>query len=648
VSDACCHDGSCASTVSSHDKPRTSADTSTHHLIALAVSGGLILIGLFATWQRYDVAGIAAYVAAAVLSSRMPFRRAIGSVSARRLDINVLMLIAVAGAMVLGDWFEAATVVWLFDVSQWLETKSLARATRAIQSLVALAPETATVRRNGVETEMAVDRVRPGDLVVVRPGERMPIDGVIVAGESAVDESSVTGESWPAEKAPGDGVFAGTINGTGAIEVEAMRLAADSTLARIARIVQDAQRRRAPIQRFVDRFARLYTPGIVIAAIAVAVVPPLVVGGDGAWATWLYRALALLVVSCPCALVISTPVSIVSALTVAAREGVLIKGGAHLERLAEITSVAFDKTGTLAEGRLAIADVVAVDGASAHGVLSIAAALESRSEHPIGRAIVDRARAVGVAVAPGDSYRALPGLGAEAVVGAATAVIGSHRLFEERRLCTPGLHAGIEEVERLGATPVLVSHDGAPLGVIGFTDRLRSQGRDIARRLRAEGVRRVVLLTGDRRASAESLGREADVDEAHGDLLPSDKLAHIARLREIYGPVAMVGDGVNDAPALAAADVGIAMGSAGTDVALETADVALMSDDLSRVPYAIRLGRATRANIRANLAIALGLKLAFVVLAATGAATLWMAILADTGASLIVTANSLRLLGVRS
>jgi Cd2+/Zn2+-exporting ATPase len=616
-------------------------------MVAIMAAGALILAGAVAARWGYGSIALAAYVIAAVTSSLTPFSRAIGSIRTRSLDINVLMLIAVAGAMALGDWFEAATVVWLFDISQWLETRSLARATRAIQSLMKLAPSTATVRRGAVDETVAIEAVRPGDVVVVTPGERVPVDGLVRMGETAVDESAVTGESWPVEKAPGDEVLAGTLNGTGAIEVETLRDAHDNTLARISRAVEQAQGRRAPIQRLVDRFARVYTPAVVVLAVALAVLPPLVLGGDGAWSTWLYRALTLLVVSCPCALVISTPVSIVSALTVAAREGVLIKGGEHLERLADIGCVAFDKTGTLAENRPDIADVVGVDGVSADGVLAVAAALESRSEHPIGKAIVDRARADGLTVAPGESYRALPGLGAEALVGAATAVIGSHRLFEERQLCTPELHAGIEEVERRGATPVLVSHDGAPLGVIGFTDRLRAQGRDIARRLHAEGVRRVALLTGDRGASASALGVAAGVDEAHGELLPADKLAHIGRLRAAYGPVAMVGDGVNDAPALAAADVGIAM-AAGTHVALETADVALMSDDLSRVPYAIRLGRATRANIRVNLVLALGLKLAFVVLAVSGAATLWMAVLADTGASLLVTANSLRLLGVRS
>ena len=391
--------------------------------------------------------------------------------------------------------------------------------------------------------------------------------------------------------------------------------------------------------------------GTVALAVAMVVVGPLATGGVAGWsgefATWSYRALALLVVACPCALVISTPVSFVSALTSAARNGVLIKGGAHLERLSGVRAIAFDKTGTLTQGRVMVTDVLAVEGVSAHGVLSVAAALELRSEHPIGRAIVDRAHAIGLAVLPGDGFRALPGLGAEALVAMSPAIVGSHRLFEERQLCTPSLHAHASDVEERGGTPVLVGHGGSALGVIRVSDQMRGEGRDAITRLRGEGIARVELLTGDTPANAEAIRASAGLDAAHAGLMPADKVRHIARLRAEFGSVAMVGDGVNDAPALAAADVGIAMGTAGSDIALETADVALMSDELEKLPYAIRLARATMSNIRMNLILALGLKLAFVVAAAAGMATLWMAVLADTGASLLVTANSLRLLRTR-
>jgi Cd2+/Zn2+-exporting ATPase len=508
------------------------------------------------------------------------------------------------------------------------------------------APAVATVRRADGEAEIPVDAVAVGDLVIVRPGQRVPVDGRIVAGTSALDQAPITGESMPVEKAVGDEVFAGSINGTGALEVETIRLSSDSTIARIIHLVEEAQAQRAPVQRFVERFARRYTPAVVGLALFVAVVPPLFAAGgwSAAFGTWSYRALALLVVACPCALVISTPVAIVSALTAAARRGVLIKGGAHLERLAAIRCVAFDKTGTLTHGSVLVTDVMSVEGATNDGVLSIAAALEARSEHPIGRAIVHRARDAGLPIVPGIAFRALPGLGAEATVGQIPALVGSHRLFEDRQLCTPTLHAYAEQVEQRGGTPVLVGHGGSPLGVIGLADRIRQGGRDAIAGLRGHGVEHVVLLTGDHRLRADSIAATAGIDEAHAELLPGDKVAAIGRLRDRYGTVAMVGDGVNDAPALAAADVGIAMGGAANDISTEAADVVLMSDDLSKLPYARRLSRSTLANIRQNMTLALGLKLAFVALAAIGAATMWMAVVADSGASLLVTVNSLRLL----
>ena len=617
----------------------------------IATGAAAIGLGALLGWAGEVFASRLLYVIAIAICIGPPARRAWRSARSFVLDINVLMVIAVAGAAALGDWPEAAAVVWLFAIAQALEARSLDRARHAIRTLMQLAPEVAVVRRDGQEQEVRAADVRVSDIVVIRPGQRFPVDGVVLAGESAVNQAPVTGESWPAEKGPGDEVFAGSINGDGALEVEAVRPAGDSTIARIVRLVEQAQLRKAPIQTFVERFARRYTPAVVGLAIVLAVVPPLVVAGADGWTRafgeWSYRALALLVVACPCALVISTPVSIVSALTSAARHGVLIKGGAHLERLGSVTCLAFDKTGTLTHNRIIVTEVLGVDGVSTTGVLSVAAALESRSEHPIGRAIVDRARTAGLDVVPGLGFRALPGLGAEAVVAAAPAIIGSHRLFEERRLCTAALHARIEEVEERGGTPVLVSHGGEALGVIGLADRPRDAGREVVAGLRDQGVERMVLLTGDARRSAESMLRGAGLDEAHAELLPGDKAAVLAKLRERYGPVAMVGDGVNDAPALAAADVGIAMGGAGNDVALETADVVLMSDDLGKLPYALRLSRATLRNVRTNVTIALTLKLAFVVLAAAGVATLWMAIVADTGASLIVTANSLRLLKIK-
>jgi len=623
-----------------------------HPLARLAASGLTLTAGAVLGWLALPQAAIVAFAAAIAVCLPSLATRAWNSAMRRALDINVLMVVAVAGAAALGEWFEAATVVWLFGVAQELEWFSMARARHAIRTLMAVAPATARIRRHGADHQVPVADVRIGDLVVVLPGERMPVDGIVFSGETVFDESSVTGESWPVLKAPGSEVFSGTINGTGAIEVTTRRLAADSTIARIIHLVEEAQRQRAPVQTFVDRFARRYTPSVVLLALVVAIVGPLATGGVAGWTShfsvWSYRALALLVVACPCALVISTPVAIVSALTAAARAGVLIKGGATLERLATVRSVAFDKTGTLTHGHITVTDVLGLDGSSADSVLGIAAALEARSEHPIGRAIVHRARIAGLDVPPGAAFRALPGLGAEATVAEMPAIVGSHRLFEERQLCTPALHACIDEVESRGGTPVLVGHDGMPLGVIGLSDEMRTGGRDAVSSLRDLGVDRVVLLTGDVKANAARALAGAGLDEAHAELLPAQKVEAIQALRDRYGPVAMVGDGINDAPALAAADVGIAMGAAGSDVALETADVVLMSDDLSKLPFALRLGRDALANIRQNVTIALSLKIAFVVLAALGLATMWMAIVADTGASLIVTANSLRLLRQKS
>jgi Cd2+/Zn2+-exporting ATPase len=654
MSESCCAPGTeheARSTGTKHEAPSTkhsAHSVSANAQVLLAASAIAMLLAWMLDWYDLHVAAVAIFTLVILACVREPAARAWRSVRGGVLDINVLMVIAVAGAIALGDWIEAASVVWLFALSQQLESLSLTRARRAIRSMMAVAPSQALVRRGGRESQMLADDVRPGDVVIVRPGERVPVDGLVVAGTSAVDQAPVTGESWPVEKVAGDQIFAGTINGTGAIEVEALRPASDSAIARIIRLVEHAQAERAPVQTFVDRFARRYTPAVALLGLAVAVIPPLVMGGGlAAFGVWGYRAITLLVVACPCALVISTPVSIVSAITTAARHGVLIKGGGHLERAASIRCVAFDKTGTLTHGRVTVTDILGVEGVSSEGVLSIAASLESRSEHPIGRAIVNRALQDGIEAQPGHGFRALPGLGAEALVGAMPAVVGSHRLFEERQLCTPALHARFEQLTSRGETAVLVGHDGAGLGVIGLGDELRESGRVAVARLRSEGIGHIALLTGDLRVNADVVAAAFGLDEVHAELMPERKVELVHELRRRHGPVAMIGDGINDAPALAAADLGIAMGAAGSGVAMETADVALMSDELDKMPYVLRLGRATMRNIHTNVAIALGLKVGFIALAMAGVATLWMAVVADTGASLLVTANAIRLLRVR-
>ena len=516
------------------------------------------------------------------------------------------------------------------------------RARGAIRALMDLAPVEALVRRDGRDVRVAVDDVQIGERVVVRPGEKVPLDGRVASGDSHVNQAPVTGESLPVEKAAGDDVFAGTINGRGALEVTVTRLRRDSTLAHIIHLVERAQAQRAPSQTFVDRFARIYTPAVLVVAVAVALGPPLLLGG--AWSTWIYRSLVLLVISCPCALVISTPVSIVSALAAAARKGVLIKGGARLERLADVRCVAFDKTGTLTKGELHVTDVLPINGARARDILRLAASLEQRSEHPIGRAIVRRAEAEQIALNAVEGFQALPGRGAEARVGADAVVVGSHRLIEERGMCSPQLEAALDRVAAGGRSSVIVGAAGQSIGVIGVSDQPREAASAAVEMLRQQGIEHVVLLTGDHEPAARTLSSSLGLDDYRAGLLPEDKVAAVEELRRRYGVLAMVGDGVNDAPALAAADVGIAMGVAGTDAALETADVALMADELLKIPYAVRLSRATARNIRANIGFSLVLKSAFLVMAIAGAATLWMAVAADMGASLVVIANALRLL----
>jgi Cd2+/Zn2+-exporting ATPase len=626
-----------------HEEPSgadPSAVTRQRLVIASGVSLAAGLAGL-----AYGLSPSLAWVpfaASVALAGVHTGRRALTSIRSGVLDIHVLMVVAVIGAALLGEWSEAASVVFLFALAQLLEARAMDRARGAIRSLMDLAPAEALVRRHGREHRLPVDDVVVGDVVIVRPGEKVPLDGRVVAGSSQVNQAPVTGESLPADKEAGDDVFAGTINGRGALDVLVTRLRRDSTLARIIHLVERAQAQRAPSQAFVDRFARIYTPIVLAGAIVVATVPPLLLGAD--WSTWFYRSLVLLVISCPCALVISTPVSIVSALAAAARKGVLIKGGARLERLASVRAVAFDKTGTLTKGRLQVVDLVPLDGRGPAEVLRLAGSLESRSEHPIGRAIVERAMADDVRLLPPTGFQALPGLGAEGTLGAERVLVGSPRLFTERGLSNADVEAAVARLAGRGCSTVLVAAGGRAVGALGVADQPRESARDAVEMLRAHGIEHAVLLTGDHEPAASALAEALGLDAYRAELLPEDKVAAVQGLRERYGVLAMVGDGVNDAPALASADVGIAMGVAGSDVALETADVALMADELLKIPYAVRLSRATARNIRMNIGFSIVLKAAFLVMAIAGTATLWMAVAADMGASLVVIGNALRLL----
>jgi Cd2+/Zn2+-exporting ATPase len=624
-----------------HEEPVASPSSRSRGLLvaasaaSLAVGLGLQLAGVA------EPLAIAALIAAAVTGGVFPARRAIRSVRGRDLDINVLMLVAVIGAMFLGEWAEAGTVVFLFAIAQWLEARSMDRAREAIRALMDLTPDQARVRHDGHEELVPVEQIAIGSVMLIRPGEKIPLDGQVALGRSDVNQAPITGESLPVDKGPGDEVFAGTINGHGALEVTVTRRRRDTTLARIIHLVETAQAQRAPAQQFIDRFARYYTPAVIALAILIATVPPL---AGGSFEEWLYRALVLLVVSCPCALVISTPVSIVSALAGAARRGVLVKGGIHLERLAGIRVIAFDKTGTLTRALVRVTSVRPSPGVSDAELLAMAAAVESRSEHPIADAIVAEARERKLMFDPATNVRALPGLGAEGHVAGAAVLCGNVRLLSERGLLDAAARARAEEIAATGASPIIVTREGLVMGVIAVADEVRDVAADTVELLHRQGIQRVVMLTGDQEAAARAVASRLTIDEVHAGLLPEEKVAAVHDLRRRYGPIAMVGDGVNDAPALAAADVGIAMGVIGSDAALETADVALMTDDLPRLAYAIRLSRATVRNIHANVAVSLILKAAFLALAVSGMATLWMAVIADTGTSLIVVANAMRLL----
>lgn len=567
------------------------------------------------------------------------------------LNINFLMSVAMIGAIAIGQWPEAAAVIFLFALAELIETLSLERARNAIRGLMAMAPQTATVRMdNGEWTELAAAKVEIGQTVRVKPGERIPLDGVVTAGASAVNQAPITGESIPVEKAPGDPVFAGTVNERGAFEFKVTANKGNTTLARIIHAVQEAQGQRAPTQRFVDQFARYYTPAVVVFAVLVALVPPLFFGA--VFADWFYKALVMLVIACPCALVISTPVTVVSGLAAAARRGILVKGGVHLENGRLIKAVALDKTGTLTYGKPVVTDVVPLGARPADDLLQLAASVDAHSEHPVAAAIVAAWQAPAEPaeakrkLLEAASFESLTGRGAKAVIQGSLYYVGNHRLVEELVICGSVAEKLLLQLEQEGKTAVVLTDQIEPLCVFGVADTLRAHSAEAIRELHALGVVSV-MLTGDNQTTASAIAAKVGIDDARGNLLPEDKLVAIDELLGRYGHVGMVGDGINDAPALAKASIGFAMGAAGTDTAIETADVALMDDDLRKLPAFIALSRATSRVLWQNISLALSIKAVFFALALAGTATLWMAVFADMGASLIVVFNGLRLLRQR-
>ena len=621
-----------------------------------AVIGGAgILLGVLASLSSHDAA-TAIYVVATLIALYPVARSGMNNLRINHdFSINMLMTIAAVGALLIGETLEAATVVFLFAVGEALEGFSTDRARKSIRSLMTLVPATAIQLRDGREDMIAVDALAAGDVILVKPGERLPADGMITAGESGINQAPVTGESMPVNKRVGEEVFAGTINGSGALEVQVTRKTADNTISRIIRMVEEAQSVRAPSQRLVDQIARVYTPAVVVAAAAIAVLPPLLfnqpfydVGGEHGW---LYRALSLLVIACPCALVISTPVTVISAIAAAARRGVLIKGGAHLEALATVKAFAFDKTGTLTTGKPVVTTARSTECETGEScsrcddVLALANAVERRSTHPLARAVTQAAQDRGLdnVYAPAEAVESLAGRGVQGQIRGKMVTVGSHALFDAEYPHNTAFCDLVHEAEARGETTMMVGVGEKVRGYIGVADATRPETAGVITQLRALG-QKTVMLTGDNAAVAGNIGRQVGVDEVRAELLPEDKVTAVQALLREYGSVAMVGDGINDTPALAAATVGIAMGGAGSAQALETADVALMGDDLRQLPFALDVAKFARRLIRENVGISFGVKALFLGLALFGATSLWLAILADVGTSLLVTVNGMRVL----
>ena len=608
---------------------------------ALLLALGAEVLGFFAPdTQVWKAAGLAVAAAAIWLAGFDVYKKGLTALRRGRLNINALMTVAVTGAFAIGQWPEAAMVMALYAIAEAIEARAVDRARNAIKGLLAMAPEEASVRQaDGNWATVPVASVALGAVARVRPGERVPMDGVVSAGSSSINQAPVTGESIPVDKAVGDPVFAGTINETGTFEFEVNALASNSTLARIIHAVEQAQGTRAPTQGFVDRFAAVYTPAVFVIALAVARLGPGLLGWT--WMQAVYKALVLLVIACPCALVISTPVTIVSGLAAAARRGILIKGGIYLEEARKLKAIALDKTGTITEGKPKLVAWEVLDpGTDAAAAEHFAAALAGHSDHPVSRAIAAGLRPNSVEA---KDFKAIAGRGVQADIGGTVYVLGNHRLIEERGECSPALEATLRTHEEAGRTVSLLASDAGPVALFAVADTIKPSSRDAVASLKALGIT-PVMLTGDNQATATAIAHEAGIDVARGNLLPEDKLEAIKALQAEHGLTAMTGDGISDAPALAQADIGVAMGAAGTDTAMEAADVVVMNDDLRRIAETVRLSRSTHAVLWQNITLALGIKAVFLVLAVFGNASMWMAVFADMGASLLVVLNGLRLL----
>lgn len=585
------------------------------------------------------------YLAAIVVGGWTLFKEGFANLLRFDFDMKTLMTIAIIGAAIIGEWQEGAVVVLLFALSEALESYSMDRARQSIRSLMDIAPNEAVIRRHSELLTLDVNDIQVGDVMLVKPGQKIAMDGTVLLGESSINEAAITGESMPKHKQIGDDVYAGSLNEEGYLEVTVTKRVEDTTIAKIIHLVEEAQAEKAPSQQFVDRFAAYYTPAILVIALLIAVLPPLVFSGD--WSEWIYRGLAVLVVGCPCALVVSTPVAIVTAIGNAAKHGVLIKGGVYLEELGRIRAIAFDKTGTLSEGRPVVTDILTFHEMSTDEVLATAAAIEQFSQHPLASAIVRKAKEQHASTREATDFRSVTGKGAYAKIGDDRYTIGSPALFDDHPDWNETLSAKVEALQHDGKTVMALGTDTFIVALFAVADPIREASASTIARLKEIGISNLVMLTGDNAITANALNRKLGLDTVEANLLPEHKLEKIRSLQQQVGSVAMVGDGVNDAPALASATVGIAMGGAGTDTALETADVALLADDLSKLPYTMGLSRKTLQIIKQNIGFAFAIKLIALLLIVPGWLTLWMAVLADVGSTVLVVLNSMRLLRVK-
>ena len=568
------------------------------------------------------------------------------AISHLSFDMNFLVTIAVIGAFVIGEYMESAIVVFLFNIANTLESLSTNRARRAIKSLMELTPDYATLILGGNQIETKVEKVRVGEIILIKPGEKIPLDGEVVDGLSHVNQSPITGESKPVKKKKGDSLYSGTINGNGALNVRVKKVFKDSTVSRIKRLIEEAQSKKAKTQKFIDRFAQYYTPTVIGISFLIAIVPPLALNLN--WSEWIYKALTILVISCPCALVISTPITIVSGLTLGTKNGVLTKGGQYLESIGSSKIFIFDKTGTLTKGKPEVSTVKSYNGFSENKVMGIAYSIEKMSEHHLAKAIIGYAKSKNIKPFKVDKFRSISGRGIEAEINGKKYYLGNHRLFKEKKLCNKVVDNDVKKLESKDKTVVYLGQDNKTIGVIAIADTLRNNAKETIKELKRLGIKKIAMLTGDNESVAKNVSSELEIDQYQAELLPQDKLNFINKFQEKYRNVVMVGDGINDAPALNLANVGIAMGGGGSDTALESSDIALLKDDLSKIPFIYRVSRKVTLLIRQNISFAIAVKLVFLILAGLGIATLWMAVIADVGATVLVVFNGLRALSITS